>query len=220
MTRSDDERWTSRAAEQAIAAISRRACPPLAETLVALVAAWQPADRAALDGELDELALPLFTADPTAGARAGALAALMADAFDPEEDDPNGLWLDAVLATRRAHPVLLATVAVELGRRAGWDISLCSTPTAWYAGLRDGDLVWLIDPTGATAGAPPPTLVRRHCAHELAFVVLTGLAERLRDPGDAALARALRDRLSLFEPPGRPGRALLGALWTAHGPRV
>ena len=111
-------------------------------------------------------------------------------------------------------------VAVELGRRAGWGISLCSTPTAWYAGLRDGDLVWLIDPTGATAGAPPPALGRRPGAHELAFVVLTGLAERFRDPGDAALARALRDRLSLFEPPGRPGRALLGALWTAHGPRV
>ena len=60
-------------------------------------------------------------------------------------------------------------------------------------------------------------MVRRHCAHELAYAVLTGLASRLDGARDRARARALRERLALFEPPEHPGPALLGALWTADG---
>ena len=109
-------------------------------------------------------------------------------------------------------------MAAELGRRAGWEISVCSTPTAWYAGLLDDDVLWLIDPTGAADGVP--TMVRRHCAHELAYVVLTGLAERFERPRDRDRARALRDRLALFEAPERPRRpALLGALVDHGRPR-
>ena len=109
----------------------------------------------------------------------------------------DGLWLDEVLATRRGHAVMIAAVAAELGRRAGWEVSVCSTPTAWYAGLLDDSVLWLIDPTGAADGVP--TMVRRHCAHELAYVVLTGLAERFDEParsrpgaGAARPARAVR----------------------------
>ena len=78
-------------------------------------------------------------------------------------------------------------------------------------------MLWLIDPTGAAEGVP--TMVRRHCAHELAYVVLTGLAERFASPRDRDQARALRDRLALFEAPERPGDALLGALWNGSTPR-
>jgi hypothetical protein len=204
-------------AEQAMAALSRRECPQLAEALVAVAAAWRPMSRTDIDARLDALARPLFAIEPTAQARADALAELIALAFEPDARALEGLWLDEVLTTRRGHPALIAAVAAELGQRAGWDFAICSTPTAWYTGLLDDGRLWLIDPTGAAHGVGAPALVRRHCAHELAYVVLTGLAERFPGPRDAARARGLRDRLALFAPPEDPGRALLGALWSESG---
>ena len=206
-----------RTGEQAFAAISHQACPPLAETLLAVVAAWRPVDHTDLDGQLDQLARGLFAAGPGGRERAGALALLLTREFRADPRPVDGLWLDEVLATRRGHAVMIAAVAAELGRRAGWEISVCSTPTEWYAGLLDDGVLWLIDPTGAADGAP--TMVRRHCAHELAYVVLTGLAERFESPRDRAHARTLRDRLALFEAPERPGDGLLGALWDGTTPR-
>jgi hypothetical protein len=206
-----------RTGEQAFAAISHRACPPLAETLLAVVAAWRPVDSIDLDGQLDQLARGLFAAGRGGRERAGALALLLAREFRADPGPVDGLWLDEVLATRRGHAVMIAAVAAELGRRAGWEISVCSTPTAWYAGLLDDGVLWLIDPTGTADGVP--TMVRRHCAHELAYVVLTGLAERFDSPRDRAHARTLRDSLALFEARERPGDGLLGALWDGSTPR-
>jgi regulator of sirC expression with transglutaminase-like and TPR domain len=199
-----------RRAEAAFAALSRRACPPLGEVLFAVTAAWRPANWSELDAQLDQLARPLFAAGPSGRERAG----LLLDTFRDEARAVDGLWLDEVLAGRRGHPVLIAAVATELGRRAGWDITVCSSPTAWYAGLHDAGVLWLIDPTGETSGSRAPRTVRRHCAHEIAFVVLTGLAERFARTHDQAQARSLRERLALFAAPEHPGPALLGALWT------
>ena len=207
-----DEHRTS---EQAFTAISHEACPSLAETLLAVVAAWRPVDHLYLDGQLDQMARALFDAERDGRGRARTLAAFLTRELHPDARSVEGLWLDEVLATRRGHPVLIAALAAELGRRAGWEISVCSTPTAWYAGLVDGDVLWLVEPTGAAAGVP--TTVRRHCAHELAYVVLTGLAERFERPLDRDRARTLRDRLALFEAPEGPGEGLLGALWTKRG---
>jgi regulator of sirC expression with transglutaminase-like and TPR domain len=204
-----------RTSEQAFTAISHEACPSLAETLLAVVAAWRPVDTLYLDGQLDQLARVLFDAAPDGRERARVLASFLTRELSPDPRSVDGLWLDEVLATRRGHPVLIAALAAELGRRAGWEISVCSTPTAWYAGLVDGDVLWLVEPTGAAAGVP--TTVRRHCAHELAYVVLTGLAERFERPLDRDRARTLRDRLALFEAPDGPGEGLLGALWTGRG---
>ena len=204
-------------AEQAMSALSRRECPQPAEALIAVAAAWRPMSRADIDARLDALARPLFAIEPTAQARADALAELVALAFEPDAKALEGLWLDEVLSNRRGHPALIAAVAAELGQRAGWDFAICSTPTAWYTGLLDDARLWLIDPSGAAHGLGAPALVRRHCAHELAYVVLTGLAERFPSPQDAARARGLRERLALFAAPERPGPALLGALWTESG---
>lgn len=204
-------------AEQAMAALSRRECPQLAEALIAVAAAWRPMSRPDIDARLDALARPLFSLEPTAQARADALAELVGLAFEPDARALEGLWLDEVLTTRRGHPVLIAAVTAELGQRAGWDFAICSTPTAWYTGLLDDGRLWLIDPTGGAHGVGAPALVRRHCAHELAYVVLTGLAERFSSPQDAARARALRERLALFAPPEQAGPALLGALWSESG---
>jgi len=207
-----DEQRTS---EQAFTAISHEACPALAETLLAVVAAWRPVDRVHLDGQLDQMARALFAVPPEGRERARALAALLTRELHRDARSVDGLWLDEVLATRRGHPVMIAALGAELGRRAGWEISVCSTPTAWYAGLVDGEVLWLVEPTGDAAGVP--STVRRHCAHELAYVVLTGLAERFEHPRDRERARDLRDRLALFEAPDGPGEGLLGALWTERG---
>jgi regulator of sirC expression with transglutaminase-like and TPR domain len=186
--------------EQAFAALSRRACPPVGEALFAVAAAWRPVNWPALDAQLDELALPLFATEPTGRERAGALAELLVAGFARDAKPVDGLWLDAVLATRRGHPLLLAAIATELGRRAGWEVAVCSSPTAWFAGLHHEGTLWLVDPTGETSGEGAPKTVRRHCAHEVAFVVLTGLAERFAGTRDEEQARRLRDRLDVFAP--------------------
>jgi hypothetical protein len=213
----DDDNQDRTAAEDALAALSHRSCPPLADTLLAVAGVWRPVSRANVDVQLDALALPLFAVGPSGEGRAGALAGLVSLALSADARSAEGLFLDELLATRSGHPVLIAAVAAELGRRAGWEIAVYSSPTAWYAGLLDGGTLWLIDPTRTTGGPDTPTIVRRHCAHELAYALLTGLAERLDGPRDRARARAMRERLALFEAPERPGHALLGALWTAQG---
>ena len=199
--------------EQVIAAIGRRACPALADTLIAVAAAWRTVDYARVDGELDQLARPLFGVGRTGRARAGALAELITQGFRADAGGVDGLWLDDVLAARRGHPVLLAAVATELGRRAGWDITPCSSPTTWYAGLLDDGVLWLVEPADPAGGKGAPSMVRRHCAHEIAFVVLTGLAERFDGERDQTHARSLRERLAHFPPPEHAGDELLGPLW-------
>jgi len=186
--------------EQAFAALSRRACPPLGEALFAVAAAWRPVSWPVLDAQLDQLALPLFAVEPTGRERAGALATLLTDTFRQDGRRVEGLWLDEALAARRGHPLMIAAVAAELGRRAGWDSCVCSSPAAWFAGLQHDGMLWLVDPTGEASGERAPRHVRRHCAHEVAFVVLTGLAERFTGAHDEAQAIRLRDRLDVFAP--------------------
>ena len=186
--------------EQAFAALSRRACPPLGEALFAVAAAWRPVTWPAVDAQLDALAIPLFAYPPDGRERSGALAAVLAETFRRDGRSIDGLWIDAVLAHRRGHPVMLAAVAAELGRRAGWEICVCSSPAAWFAALHHDGVLWLVDPTGEASGERAPKSVRRHCAHEIAFVVLTGLAERFTGVHDEAQARRLRDRLDVFAP--------------------
>ena len=93
---------------------------------------------------------------------------------------------------------------------------MCSTPPAWHAGLLDDDRLWLVDTTGTQPGEPAPGVVRRHCAHEVASVVLTGLAQRATDPREQERARDLRERLALLESPSHPGRNLLETLWSSR----
>ena len=183
--------------EQAFEALRRRSCPPLGEALFAVTATWRPVSWPELDAKLDALAVPLFGVEPSGRERAGALAELLLETFREEPRAVEGLWLDEVLAGCRGHAVMIASVAAELGRRAGWQITVCSTPTAWFAGLVHDGVLWLVDPTGKATGSAAPKTVRRHCAHEIAFVVLTGLAERFARSDDQAQARNLRERLAL-----------------------
>ena len=70
-----------------------------------------------------------------------------------DESSLEGLWLDQALERRAGHPLALAVVAAEIGRRAGLAVGICSTAWGWYAGIGEPERLWLIDP----AADPGPT---------------------------------------------------------------
>ncbi len=175
-------------------------CPPLADMLLALAAAFRPVDARAADGRLDELALPLFGGCADLRGAAVDLASVLGG-FAPDRLGIEGLWLDAALAQRSGHPLILAAIAAELGRRAGLAVHVLSSPTGWYAAVADSDRLWLVDTTMDGHG-PDRWRLRRHCAHEVGFAALLGLSERFERLGDtrrASQATLMRSRLPLFD---------------------
>jgi regulator of sirC expression with transglutaminase-like and TPR domain len=176
-------------------------CPPPGEMLLAIAAEFRPIDVDATSFELDELARPLFDValQGDAGDASRRLAALLTDELRlrTEESSVDGMWLDAVLARRAGHPLALAVLAAEIGRRAGLAVGVCSTPTGWYAGLGERERLWLIDPP-LDPGPTPSGPVRSHCGHEVGFAALTGVYARLIRDGESARAchaARLRGRL-------------------------
>ena len=177
-------------------------CPPIADLMLALAAEFRDVDTDAADQRLDALALPLFG---LAGGDLRVAAARLATVldtdpgFDADRVSVAGLWLDAALEAHAGHPLMLAAVTAEIGRRAGLAVHVLSSPTVWYAGLADGERLWLVDATmdGTTAD---PWSLRRHCTHELAFAALLGLSDRFQRLGGrrgSAKAALLRSRLPL-----------------------
>ena len=172
-------------------------CPPLADLLLALAAEFRTVDEAAAEERLDELARELFGLEPRAVASA---LARCVGGFEAERMTVGGLWLDTVLEERSGHPLVLAAIAAEAGRRAGLAIHMLSTSTGWYAGFADGERMWLIDTTMDGRRADPWRL-RRHCSHEVAFAALLGLSERYERLGNArgaGRAALLRQQLPLL----------------------
>ena len=182
--------------------LAARPCPGRVDLLGAAAAAFtgEPAVTDT-DFALDELSRSLFglVADEDAGVCAEQIGELLAGhpGFTADARAPQGLLLDCVIAGRVGHPLMLAVVAAELGRRAGMRTGVFSSRLAWYAGVSDGAGLWLVDTTDdGDLGAPDQ--LRRHCPHELAWAMLAGLEERHRacgDPDAAARARRLRAAL-------------------------
>ena len=147
---------------------------------------------------LDDFARSLFAvaAERDPGAAARTLATLLTDEVRLRRDESSleGLWLDRALERRAGHPLTLAVIAAEIGRRAGLSVGICSTAWGWYAGIGEPERLWLIDP--ATDPGPTPSgPVRRHCGHEVAFAALTGIYARLvRDGDEPAANHAVRLR--------------------------
>jgi regulator of sirC expression with transglutaminase-like and TPR domain len=176
-------------------------CPAPGEMLLAIAAEFRPVDLDAVSCALDDLARPLFevSLQRDAGEASHRLATLLTDELRlrAEESPVDSMWLDAVLARRAGHPLALAVLAAEIGRRAGLVVGVCSTPTGWFAGLGERERLWLIDPA-LNPGPTPSGPIRRHCGHEVGFAALTGVYARLiRDGETAAACRAahLRGRL-------------------------
>jgi Transglutaminase-like superfamily len=136
---------------------------------------------------------------PSPPPAARTLAALLTDEVRLRRDESSldGLWLDKALERRAGHPLALAVIAAEIGRRAGLSVGICSTAWGWYAGLGEPERLWLIDPS-TEPGPTPSGPVRSHCGHEVAFAALTGVYARLVRDGDgpgAHHAVRLRGRL-------------------------
>jgi hypothetical protein len=176
-------------------------CPAAGDVLLAIAAEFRPVDAARVSFRFDELARSLFAvaAEGDPSATSLALAQVLGDElrFRADERSLDGLWLDAALDRRAGHPLTLAVVAAEIGRRAGVAVGVCSTACGWYACIGEADRLWLIDPM-TNPGPTPSGPVRRHCGHEVAFAALTGIYARLvRDGDEAGAGRAawLRGRL-------------------------
>ena len=176
-------------------------CPAPADALLAIAAEFRPLDADHTSFRLDELARSLFPVaaerDPEAAAR--SLAALLTEEARLRRDESSleGLWLDRTLERRAGHPLALAVIAAEIGRRAGLAVGICSTAWGWYAGIGEPERLWLIDPS-TEPGPTPSGPVRSHCGHEVAFAALTGIYARLVRDGDepgANHAVRLRGRL-------------------------
>ena len=177
-------------------------CSGADELLLSLAAEFWPVDAAAAHARLDEEARRLFGAAALAPAdRAHRLGAVLEQELGivaEQGADPDVMRLDRLLHRRRGHPLLIAALGAELLRRAGVAASVCSSPTRWFVGIHGGERTVLLDARLAAHAEPAPDRVRRHCAHEVAFCALTGLAERFARAGRRSPARlALALRLAL-----------------------
>jgi regulator of sirC expression with transglutaminase-like and TPR domain len=177
-------------------------CAAADDLLFALAAEFWPVDAATARARLDDESRRLFGASALAPAdRAHRLGTVLEQELGiaPEQgSDPQLLRLDRVLHRRRGHPLLVATLGVEMLRRAGVPAAVCSSPTRWFVGLTGDNRTVLLDARLSAHADPCPDRVRRHCAHEVAFCVLTGLAERFARAGRRSPARlALALRLAL-----------------------
>jgi hypothetical protein len=156
-------------------------CPPATDLLISLAAEFETVDPGAVHAELDEAARVLFgiaQRPPIEQAQRLAAALDGGMALEPVADDPGGLLIHRVLATKRGHPALLASVGAELAVRAGVGARVYSSLTRWFVGLQGEDGVLLLDARLGEGTGRVPGQVRGYCSHELAFCVLTGLAQR------------------------------------------
>src|SRR6185437_3698522 len=99
-------------------------CPPLADLMLSMAAEFRLVDEPAAEERLDDLARTLFGLDERTAA-----SALVGEigTFQAERLSVAGLWLDRVLEERAGHPLVLAAIAAEAGRRAGLAIHVLST---------------------------------------------------------------------------------------------
>ena len=191
--------WTPGSSPSPTSPTARAPAPT--SSLLSLAAEFWPVDAAATRARLDDEARRLFGVAALAPAdRAHRLGTVLEHELGITPDqgaDPQLMRLDHVLHRRRGHPLLVAALGTELLRRAGIDAAVCSSPTRWFVGFTarpDGPA----RRAALRARRPVPDRVRRHCAHEVAFCVLTGLAERFARAGRRSPARlALALRLAL-----------------------
>ncbi len=178
-------------------------CPPFDLMLLALSREFREVDGEAALERVEDLGRALFGIagmQPTERAQhiAAVLSREVGVRASGEIDDD--LHLHCVLATRREHPALLAVVYVEAARRAGVELKLFSGGAGWLVGEVEGEWLVVLDPaTGRDPSDPQAVFpLRHHCAHELAFCVLSGLAQRFEAAGRALEAgSALELRLEL-----------------------
>jgi hypothetical protein len=165
-------------------------CAPYDEMLTAIEREFRAVDRDALADTLDRLARPLFgvTAAPIRE-RTLALAAAAYDALPRDGGEPDCWLFSRALESGRAAPALRAVLAVELARRAGVTARAARLHGCWLVGVHDGGAPIAAD-VGPDDGAGDWEICSGClCGHELAFLVLDGLATAWQEAGDYERAR-------------------------------
>jgi hypothetical protein len=205
--------------DTSFSAVASAGCPPFARMLTAIAAEFGEVDADEIDDWLDDGARRLFGLAELDG---HGQAHRLAEVLDRElglcavdEGDPAELLFDRSLERRRGHPGVLSVVGYELARRAGAPGGVYSSPTCWFIGLRAGDKLTLLDAHRGFGWPDAPVKVRAHCAHEVAFCLLSGLTRRFARHGAAAEARhagGLRLALPIDERLQQLVRAELSAL--------
>jgi len=165
-------------------------CAPYDEMLTAIEREFRAVDREALADALDRLARPLFgVAEAPVQERTPALAAAAYEALPEDGDEPSCWLLSCALEQGRAAPALRAVLAVELARRAGVSARPARLRGCWLVGVHDGGAPVAAD-VGPDAGAGGwETCSGCLCGHEVAFLVLDGLATAWQAAGDGERAR-------------------------------
>jgi regulator of sirC expression with transglutaminase-like and TPR domain len=120
---------------------------------------------------------------------------------EDEYDHPDNSMLDLVLTRRRGLPILLSTVYVETGRRAGVELSPVGLPGHFVVAHFGAEPPLLIDPFSGgseVVTSAPSELVRPWRAHEVAMRMLNNLVGSFTRRGDLGAAlRAAAMRLEL-----------------------
>jgi regulator of sirC expression with transglutaminase-like and TPR domain len=191
------------------AALARTPAPHLDHFALAMVAEFRPVQSAPVIGALDGFGAELAAAVPV-GAGPGEQARALGDVLggrhgfagtEGSYDDPEMSMLDAVVASRRGLPILLAVVYAESARRAGWPVWGVGMAGHFVIGHFGAFPALLVDPfRGGTAmpgvlAAEPP---RPWSSQAILRRMLSNLvAAHLRrfDIGQAIRAAELRDLL-------------------------
>jgi hypothetical protein len=168
-------------------------CPSYAEMLIALEREFRAVDRATVDRRLDELALPLFGLPelaPREQARILGATVLGALPGDGAGDEPADWLLACAIDRGCASGALRAALGTELARRAGVDARPVRLQGRWLVAVDTAGAA----PVGAdvgsdTGGGACADCTGCMCAHELALVTLSGLADAWQSTGRAAYAR-------------------------------
>jgi regulator of sirC expression with transglutaminase-like and TPR domain len=162
------------------------ACPPAAELAIAL--AWELGDA---DPERIERALAALTAATRANLEPAAEAQLRAlgeTALSARRDGE--LMIDRVLERGQGHPLLVAIVLTEIGRRAGLPVALVAGEQGHFVAHQSLTEALVLDPaTGRLTGAHALGTMTWRCGHQVAAELLDVLQPRLERNGD--LTRAL-----------------------------
>lgn len=180
-------------------------CTVLDQLGLALTAEFRPTDSELALARLDDLAGEL--ADRIGGHAPRDVLACR-DLLDraagfraTQRFAPDCLMLDAVLEQATGHPLLLAMVYAEVGRRAGIELRPVGAGSGYLVACIGHEEIVMLDPGERGRIVPAdaaPARMRWLCAHEVGFAVLGELVDAYAMAGDLTRARhAATLRLSL-----------------------
>jgi hypothetical protein len=170
-------------------ALARSRCPAHDAMLVALERELHAVDPRRVADALDDLARPLFgLAGALPGERVLALGGAAWAALPGEGETPADWLPGSALERGSATGAIRAALAVELARRAGISARPARARGCWLVCVAD-DGEHVAADVGSASQLEPWEADASLCAHQLAFVVLTGLASAWRRAGEGEHAR-------------------------------